>query len=200
MKKYFSSWMCLTLLPISCLADTTPDTNPTATPDTIKAPAPKTMPSTEASPDINCQYKLPSDTSTLTQPLLSTWAENAAIQSFQFNAESIQAELNALKACYTEQGWKGFNEALETSGNLEAIKKNKLSVTSRVNGTATIQNMKETQWKASVPLKVVYQNKDKKLQQTLNVELLVAFNKKAGTLGIMQVIAVPEKDGASSKK
>jgi hypothetical protein len=186
MKKFFSALICLTLIPTLGLADTVPAP--------IKAAQLEPTPAPATPAAIDCQYKLPAGTSAVEQPLLSTWAENAAVQSFQFNSENLKTELDALKNCYTEQGWKGFNEALKTSGNLEAIKKNNLTVTSRVNGTASIQNIKEKQWKASVPLNVVYQNKDKQLLQILNVELLVALNKKAGTLGIMQVIAVPEKN------
>jgi hypothetical protein len=168
MKTFLSAFLGLIFLPVFCFAETT-------------TPAP-----------IDCQYQLAKDTDAVEQKLLSTWAENAAIQSFQFNAENLKTELNALKNCYTAQGWKGFNEALKTSGNLEAIKNNQLTVTSKISGVTQIQNIKEKQWKVSVPLKVTYQNKDKELLQTLDVSLLIALN-KSGTLGIMQVIAVPEQ-------
>ncbi|MDX2347020.1 MAG: DotI/IcmL family type IV secretion protein [Legionella sp.] len=186
MKKGFLILILLAYLPSICFAEAI------ETAITPKAPTPTAAEPTIPAP-IDCQYKLPQGTSTVDQPLLSTWAENAAVQSFQFNSDSLKTDLEALKNCYTDQGWTGFNEALKTSGNLEAIKNNKLTVTSRVDGTATIQNIKEKQWKASVPLKVVYKNKEKQLLQTLNVSLLIALN-KSGSLGIMQVIAEPEKN------
>ncbi len=155
-----------------------------AIPIKAKAPEPPTS--------IDCQYKLPKDTKTVDQATLSTWAENAAIQSFHFNAEKIKAELDTLKNCYTKQGWRAFNDAMEASGNLKAIETHALSVTSSVSGQTSIENTKENQWKAAVPLKVIYQNKDKQLLQSLDVSLLIALD-NSGSLGIMQIIAVPQK-------
>jgi hypothetical protein len=185
MKARATIWLSLIFLPLFCFAETDAQT-------TVKADA-KPAATTTVPAAINCQYKLAKDTETVAQTVLSKWAENAAVQSFQFNAANIKNELGALKNCYTEQGWKGFNDALKASGNLDAIEKNQLTVTSQISGTTTIQNIKEKQWKASVPLKVTYQNKDKQLLQTLDVSLLIALN-QSGSLGIMQVIAVP-KDG-----
>ena len=141
---------------------------------------------------INCQYQIPKGTETIEQTLVTTWTEKALVQSFQFIPENINTELEALKSCYTDQGWKAFNEALKTSGNLEAIRTNSLNVTSKIDGKVLVQNVKEKQWKVSMPLKVTYQNKDKQLLQALNVDVLVAL-KKSGSFGIMQVIAVPQQ-------
>jgi len=141
---------------------------------------------------INCQYQFPKGVESVESALLKAWAEKALVQSFQFVPENINTELKALQSCYTDQGWKAFKEALKTSGNLEAIRSQSLHVTSQINGEIHIENIKEKQWKVSMPLKVTYQNKDKQLLQALNVDLLIAL-KKSGALGIMQVIAVPQK-------
>lgn len=139
---------------------------------------------------VNCDYKL-ADDATVDQPLLSTWAERAAVQSFTFKPSDLETELTALQKCYTGPGWKAFNEALKTSGNLEAIRSNNLTVSSEISGTAKVDNVKDNQWKVSVPLKVTYQNQEKQLLQALDVDLLIA-REKSGKLGIMQVIAVPK--------
>lgn len=139
---------------------------------------------------INCEYSVPQETD-VKQTIITTWAQKAAVQSFQFNPDNLQEQMTALKKCYTLSGWQAFNEALKTSGNLEAIQSNQLIVSSKVNGTTRIKDSKENQWKVTVPLKVVYQNKEKQLEQALDVELLIA-HEKSGKFGIMQVIAVPE--------
>ena len=162
-----------------------------------ESPAPQTseaaVPAAPPAPAIiNCQYQLPKGTETAEQTLVTTWAEKALVQSFQFVPENINTELEALKSCYTDQGWKAFNEALKTSGNLEAIRANSLNVTSKIDGKIQVQSIKEKQWKVSMPLKVTYQNKEKQLLQALNVDLLIAL-KKSGSFGIMQVIAVPQQ-------
>ncbi|MDF1677933.1 MAG: DotI/IcmL family type IV secretion protein [Legionellaceae bacterium] len=201
MKSRLFTLIWLTCLPILGFASANIETDKKsdpATPATTEAKAPA-QPAAPISPaTIDCQYKVAKDTDSVEQTLLSTWAEHAAVQSFQFNPKNLNAELDALKKCYTEQGWKAFNEALKTSGNLDAIRGNQLTVTSQVSGTATVKSVKDQQWKVSIPLKVTYQNADKQLLQALNVDLLIALNKKSGALGIMQVIAVPRD--ATDKK
>jgi len=141
---------------------------------------------------IDCQYQLPENTASVEQALITTWAKKALVQSFQFVPENMNAELEALKSCYTDQGWEAFNEALKTSGNLEAIRSNNLNVTSKISGEIHVENIKDKQWKVSMPLKVTYENNEKHLLQVLNVDLLIAL-KKSGSFGIMQVIAAPDQ-------
>jgi len=180
MKKTLLSIALFTLAPTLSFADAEP-----VKPEEVAAPPAPAV--------INCQYQLPKGTETVEQAVITTWAEKALIQSFQFIPENLNTELDALKSCYTDQGWKAFNEALKTSGNLEAIRANSLNVTSKIDGQIQVQSMKEKQWKVSMPLKVTYQNKEKQLLQSLNVDLLIAL-KKSGSFGIMQVIAVPQAD------
>jgi hypothetical protein len=177
--------------------DATDTPTQTSTPETTEAPA-----TVEAAPEapvaINCSYKVPKDMSTVDPALIKQWAEYAATQSFQFDPANLKSELTALKACYTDQGWKAFNEALKTSGNLDAIQSNNLKVTSKITGTSNVQDIKNKQWKVSIPMDVSYKNKDKQLLQSLNVDLLVSLQ-KSGLFGIMQVIAVP-KQAADTKE
>lgn len=192
MKNYFCLAVLLLIPGLSLAEDTKSTEQPPAENSAPKTTVAKPEASAAATPVvINCDYKLPSD-KTADQTLLSTWGERAAVQSFSFKPDALDAELEALQKCYTKSGWKAFNEALKTSGNLEAIRTNKLVVTSEVKGQAQVKGVKENQWKVSVPLQVTYQNQEKQLVQNLDVDLLVALN-KSGMLGIMQVIAVPKQ-------
>ncbi|NSL17842.1 DotI/IcmL/TraM family protein [Tatlockia micdadei] len=120
------------------------------------------------------------------------WAEKAAEQSFDFDYNTMDSQLAALKSCYTEQGWQGFNDALQKSGNLNAIKSQQLTVSSMVNGESKITELKDNQWKVIIPMQVVYQNDKEKLTQPLTVNLVVG-RKISGDLGIMQMIAIPSQ-------
>ncbi len=144
---------------------------------------------------IDCKYRIPAETTNIEQSLLSTWAGKAAVQSFNFNPTTIDEELGALKLCYTEQGWQGFNDALQKSGNVNAIKLQHLTVSSQVDGELKVNVIKDNQWKVTVPLQVVYQNDKEKLTQLLAIDLLVG-RKVSGDLGIMQMIATPRQAGA----
>lgn len=191
-------------------APTSPSTTPSTTPTTTPSPTPPSPAAVPTSPtsssstepnisQINCQYRLPSDMKVPSQNVLSNWAKKAAIQSFQYNPGSVDSELTALKSCFTEQGYKGYMDALEKSGNLAAIKAKQLTVKSNVTGDTVIQDKKDNQWKIRVPLEVTYENTEQKLVQTLNVDLLV-FRQSSGALGIMQVIAVPQQKSVEPEK
>ncbi|MCW8409984.1 DotI/IcmL family type IV secretion protein [Legionella sp. PATHC035] len=139
---------------------------------------------------INCEYKIPPETKTIDQSVVMQWAAKAVTQAFDFNPTNLDAQLQKLQACFTEQGWTGFNTALQKSGNLEAIKSQKLTVSSQVDGQVVITEAKDNQWKINLPLQVVYQNDKEKVTQLLSVDLTIG-RKMTGDLGITQMIAAP---------
>ena len=188
MKKTLLSTALLAILCTSAQAENSP---PIAAVNKPISPATSSSAETPNQPiEINCKYHIPTNTTTIEQSLISTWASKAAVQSFEFNPTSIDAELTELKSCYTDQGWQGFNDALQKSGNIESFKKQGLTVSSLVDGELKVNPVKDNQWKVSIPLQVVYQNDKEKLTQKLNVDLLIG-RKMSGDLGIMQMIAIP---------
>lgn len=172
---------------------TTPDANSAVTPDDAApvVPLPENAKITKSTDNaaIDCNYHIPAGTSKVDQSLVQKWAEQAATQSFELNPETMDNQLTSLKTCYTDQGWQGFNDALQKSGNLDAIKNQHLTVSSSLDGPSTIIIDKDNQWNVSIPMQVIYQNDKEKLTQVLTVNLLVG-RKESGDLGIMQMIAV----------
>ncbi len=159
----------------------------TTTPNGIPAVAP--APAVQA-PVINCEYKIPAQTKNIDQKLVISWAQNALVQAFTFDPLSLDAQMQKLQPCFTEQGWTGFSAALQKSGNIEAIKSQKLTVTSQINGPVLVTEAKDNQWKLTVPLTVTYQNEKEKVGQLLSVDLTIG-RKINGDLGITQMIAAP---------
>lgn len=204
MKKTILSTALMSLLCHAALADNavpqpaTPATAPAVTSTTTIAPATTTeaikttdIPTTTTqAPVIDCKYAIPPQKSDIEPSVISTWAEKAAMQSFSFNPATVDQEMNDLKLCYTDQGWQGFSDALQKSGNIDAIKTQHLTVSSQMDGEIKMSPVKDNQWKVTVPLQVVYQNEKEKLTQLLTVDLLVG-RKVTGDLGIMQMIASP---------
>lgn len=141
---------------------------------------------------VNCDYKIPAETKKIEQSLVMSWSEKAAVQAFNFDPTSLDTQLQKLQSCFTEQGWTGFNSALQKSGNLDAIKTQKLTVSSQVDGQSQVTEAKDNQWKITLPLQVVYQNDKEKVTQLLNVNLTVG-RKITGDLGIVQIIASPRE-------
>jgi hypothetical protein len=216
MKKTILTTALMTLLCHSSLAEDTatqpavPDTVPTVSAPIANEPAKvettteplKTsdVPATPSAPVIDCKYAIPAQKSDIEASVISTWGEKAAMQSFSFNPASVDQEMGDLKLCYTDQGWQGFTDALQKSGNIDAIKTQHLTVSSQMDGEIKMTVVKDNQWKVIVPLQVVYQNDKEKLTQQLTVELLIG-RKVSGDLGIMQMIASPRpQQGDSAAK
>lgn len=198
MNKTLLSPILFALLTASAHADTLPppSTPVTDTPSSVAA----TPAAPQAAPAIDCNYHIPASQAAVDSALITTWAEKATLQSFSFVPATIQDQLDALKLCYTDQGWKGFNDALQKSGNIDSIKTQQLNVSSQADGVATINTVKDNQWKVKLPIQVVYQNDKEKVTQKLVVDVLVG-RKPNGDLGVMQLIATTRAaDTASPDK
>jgi Type-IV b secretion system, inner-membrane complex component len=172
---------------------TTPSTATPATSNkpATTTPAPAAMLTTPPK-SLDCNYRIPAETTRIAQPIVLKWAAKAAEQSFNYDYNALDKQLADLKACYTDQGWQGFKEALQKSGNLDAIKSQQLIVNATVTGEGKIVEIKENQWKVTLPMQVTYQNNQEKLTQSLTVNLVVG-RKISGDLGIMQMIAIPRQ-------
>ncbi|WP_133137111.1 DotI/IcmL family type IV secretion protein [Legionella rowbothamii] len=173
---------------------TTPATPPTATPTEPSklpaAPGGQVTPAPAPSAVIDCNYKIPAQVKTVEQSVVLAWSQKAVIQAFSFDPNTLDAQMQQLQACFTEQGWTGFSSALKKSGNVEAIKSQSLKVSSHVDGQGFITDAKDNQWKVTLPLVVVYQNEKEKVSQLLSIDLTVN-RKPTGDLGITQMIATP---------
>ncbi len=195
----FSSLLCFSVHADSvqppASIDSPPPSNAQNTQETTVATPPisSLAAAPHALPPIDCEYAIPATTKAIDQSILSTWADKAAVQIFSFTPESVDVQLDKLKTCFTDQGWKGYHDALNKSGNIVSIKTHRLNVSSEVSGKTTINAIQENQWKISLPMTVVYQNDKEKLTQELAVDLLIG-RQASGNLGIMQVIASPKED------
>lgn len=173
----------------------TPPAAPEATAEpSAPAPTEKTAPAATAQPSapavINCDYKIDANTKNIDKTLVQSWSEKAVLQSFTFSPTTIDDQMKKLQSCFTDQGWTGFSTALQKSGNIEAIKAQKLTVSSQLDGDVQMGESKENQWKFTLPVQVVYQNDKEKVTQLLDINLTVG-RKLNGDLGVTQMIAIP---------
>lgn len=173
---------------INPLPDTALPTPAAAT--TINAPTSQEVPI--PAPVIDCNYHIPAGSVPIDQSLIKQWSEKAAQLAFSFDFNSIDNQLIQLKNCFTDQGWQSFNDALQKSGNLAAIKSQQLTVSSMITGDINVNQIKDNQWKVTLPLQVVYQNDKEKIIQPLSINLVVG-RKLTGDLGVMQMIATPQQ-------
>lgn len=183
----------------SAQADTNPATaQPVAQQPTVNPAVTEPIKAMQQAPAvINCDYKIPAETKNIEQSLVMNWAKKAVVQSFDFNPDAIDSQVQQLKSCFTDQGWQGFNAALQKSGNIDAIKSQKLKVTSQVDGEAKIIQAKDNQWEINIPLQVIYQNSKEKVTQLLEVNLSVG-RKITGDLGVDKLVATSRKEVTAS--
>lgn len=181
-----------TTSPAAATTTTPATTQPGAAPTTGATNlTPPTQPTTQT---ISCNFHFPANI-TIPQSVVQMWAEKAVVQTFDYNSENVDLKLQTLKACFTDPGWIGFTSALDQSGNLSSIRAQKLTVSAQMDGLAATNPLKENQWRVTLPLEVVYQNKQDKVTQLLSIDLIVA-RKVSGDLGIQQIIASPRKENA----
>lgn len=200
MKKIIFCTAVLTLVGSHSYAQDSAAPSGSVTNQTTQQPAQaQTAPQPTTQQTIDCSYKIPADQTTISEEVVKTWSKNAALESFDFDHNSIDEALKTLEACYTKDGWKSFNDALDKSGNLKAIREQNLSVKSQVDGDISLQAVKENQWKVTVPMAVTYQNNKDKLTQLLSVDLLVG-RKVSGDLGVMQLIAAPRVNPSNAQQ
>ncbi|WP_241480370.1 DotI/IcmL family type IV secretion protein [Legionella norrlandica] len=138
--------------------------------------------------NISCDYKISPET-IIDKDILLRWAEQATIQSFAFDHRVVEAQLQKLESCYTENGWIEFNAAMHKSGNIIAIKTQRLTMNSQIDGQPRLVEDLINQWKITLPLKVTYKNDRTQALQFLDVQLIVG-RKTNGGLGIVQMNAV----------
>lgn len=138
--------------------------------------------------DINCNLKIPANSANIDTTLLLQWAEYAVLRSFKFDAQSVNAQLQQLEPCFTNNGWAEFKTALQNSGNLEAIQTLNLIMNSETNGTAQLISSRDNEWIISLPIKVAYQNNTNRVTQILDINLTIG-RKTTGELGIIHMNA-----------
>ena len=177
---------------------TTPAPTPAAPTPTNVTPTTSTPPSPAPQSALNCHYHIASG-SHVEDAIILQWAEKATEQSFTLSAQGMNSQLDELKNCYTEQGWTGFYDALQKSGNITAINSRNLTSNAMLDGQPQMIGSKADQWTVSMSLQVVYQNDKEKLTQNLNVRVVIG-RKPSGDLGIMQLIATPKEPAAPGKK
>lgn len=142
---------------------------------------------------IDCNYKIPQDTKKIEEFIISVWTAKAVIQVFSFKHDSIDTQLQQLKACFTDLGWEDFKADLQISGNLEAIKSQKSSISSQIGGKIEVKEIEDNQWDVVFPLNVFYQNDKAKVTQKLQIHVNVG-RKVSGDLGINNLVAATKPE------
>jgi hypothetical protein len=138
---------------------------------------------------------------------ISVWANTAAVDIFSYNYSNIDARFNAISRYFTLDQWKSYSAQIKASGAFDNVKKLKMLVGAVATGPVEIIHQGVVkgsyQWTVKVPLLVVYTTADKKAQQQLNVEMVIARQPdyiNASGLAINQFSAAEANTDTASTK
>lgn len=128
-------------------------------------------------------------------PQVLQWATEAALAAYSYDYVNYRKQLQNASDYFTPDGWAQYMSALQSSGNLEAVKEGKIIATAVPTGAAQLQQEglldHAYAWQVSVPIRVSFQGQT--TQQTIdyNVSMKVARVStldKADGIGVQQII------------
>lgn len=130
----------------------------------------------------------------LNQPNMSAsaviaFAAEAAVSAFTYDYVNYHIQLQQASNYFTPNGWKSFNNALMSSGNLQNVISKKLVASAVPTNVPVIleQGLKNNiyTWKVQVPLLTVYQSASTMIRQPLITTMIITRTSKyIGQCGI----------------
>lgn len=137
----------------------------------------------------------------LKQPVQSvnevlSWSTKAITDAYTFDFVNYRAQLQESRDLFTAEGWKGFQNALNDSGNLRSVVENKFVTTVVPRGAPVVvaegYRNGSYAWKIEVPIMVTYQSSERRTNQSLLVEAVIVRRSELEHprgIGIAQIIA-----------
>lgn len=124
------------------------------------------------------------------------WATLSVTKAYSMSFANYGQQLNDLKINFTDAGWRGYEQALQRAGFLEALLKNQY-VTSAVPKKAPVVIAKGIVndvfgWRLQVPLIVSFTSANTSSSQEINVEVTVVRRPEVENpsgLGIAQILS-----------
>lgn len=102
---------------------------------------------------------------------MTVWVNEAIVSTYTYSYSNVVSRQKEIAKYFTANGWIAYNKALTTSQLLSSVNKNKYTVSAVATMPPEIQKVGDDQWKASMPLIVVYKNPTYQQKQILKVVL-----------------------------
>ena len=101
---------------------------------------------------------------------LSVWANEAIVATYTFSASNFLDRQKQIAKYFSSQGWINYNKALVASKLQDSVQKNNYEVSAVALLPPVIKTIVKTnEWEATMPLLVLYKNKEYQQKQTLSV-------------------------------
>jgi hypothetical protein len=110
------------------------------------------------------------------------WVNEAIIATYTYNAENFLSRQKEIARYFTTEGWIAYSKVLKASKIPEAVKKNNYSVSAVATLPPNITSLGQNQWKAVMPILVLYKNPE--YQQKQNLEVTIHFQTASKDQGV----------------
>jgi intracellular multiplication protein IcmL len=133
----------------------------------------------------------------LSKPALLSWAAQAGSETMTFGFHDYRRRLQESSRHFTRRGWGSFTKALQDSGMIETVTKNRqvISATPRSAPTILAEGLMPNgvyRWEVEMPMLITYELGKSRRSDTMNIRLVIVRVPKlesANGVGIEQWIA-----------
>lgn len=123
-------------------------------------------------------FKAPFSLAATVDPILSVWANEAIVSTYSFDAANIIERQKNIAKYFTSQGWINYTKALDSAKLKDIVQKNGYSVSSVALLPPEIKTLQANkEWQVTMPLLVLYKNKQHQQKQTLQIVITVVTAK-----------------------
>lgn len=102
---------------------------------------------------------------------LAVWANEAIVETYTYDYQNFLARQKDIAVYFTAAGWIAYSKALHDSKLPDAVQKNNYYVSAVATLPPQIKMVSPNNWKAVMPLLVVYKNPQYQQKQTLEITL-----------------------------
>lgn len=140
---------------------------------------------------------IPLSQANLSRPALLSWAAQAASETMTFGFHDYRRRLQESSRHFTRRGWGSFTQALQESGMIDTVTKNRQVLTAIPRSAPVVlaEGLMPNgvyRWEVEMPMLITYELGQSKKSDSLNVRLVIVRVPKlesANGVGIEQWIA-----------
>lgn len=113
---------------------------------------------------------------------MAVWVNEAIVATYSFGYKDYLDDQKQIAKYFTADGWINYSKALNDSKLPESVQKNLYFVSAVATEPPVITRVDNTNWKATMPLLVIYQNAQYKQHQ--NLKVTISFTTAASGQGV----------------
>jgi hypothetical protein len=141
----------------------------------------------------NCFSRMPNSSEQVKVEFVKKWSAFINKSAFNIPLRNIEQHMESIHACFSDDGWTEFSNAMNRSGNIVLVQSRQYVGTSSVEGHISVTHQQNNStWETITPLLIIYSNKENRVMQRLTIHLRLQ-EEFDGQLRITQVVGIPRE-------